>query len=230
VRPALRVLVVLACALMGGLMAVPQARAQRRDPAAVAKAKRHFEQGQRLFTVSRYREALEEFKEAFVAVQDPVFLFNIAQSHRLLGERGEALRFYRRFLESRPAPPAQERARAQKWIAELEAEETRGPAQPTSPILPPPAGGASPAVPPAMSSPLPAAEPALEGTTGNVAPASATAPPVDVQETHVPLHKRWWLWAGVGAAVVAGGIATAVMLGGGGGTTCGRGVDHCTSL
>jgi hypothetical protein len=222
VRPALRVLVVFACALLGGSMAAPQARAQRRDPAAVTKAKRHFEQGQRLFTVSRYREALEEFKEAFVAVQDPVFLFNIAQSHRLLGERGEALRFYRRFLESRPAPPAQERARAQKWIAELEAEESRGPAQATSPTLPPPAEGASPATAPTASAPLPALAPPREP--------EATAPPVDVQETHAPLHKRWWLWAGVGAAVVAGGIATALVLGGGGNTTCGRGVDHCTSL
>ena len=36
-------------------------------------------------------------------VEDPVFLYNIAQCHRLLGENAEAVRFYRRYLEAAPA-------------------------------------------------------------------------------------------------------------------------------
>ena len=153
---------------------------------AVKKAKEHFSSGQRLFTVSRYREALEQFKEAYVNIQDPVFLFNVAQCHRLLGERAEAVRFYRRYLEA--APKAPERARAEKWISELEGagavpvppapapslSTAPAPVAPT-PVTPPPA---SPSAPIAAPDPTKVAviEPAPIGTSTASEPSRPTSP------------------------------------------------------
>ena len=134
--PALRVWVTVAVALVASAAAVPPSAAQApaagaapqapEREAAIRKARDHFQKGQRLFTVSRYREALEEFKEGFVSAEDPVFLYNIAQCHRLLREPEESIRFYRRYLEA--APNAPERARAEKFIAEMEAARAAGPA------------------------------------------------------------------------------------------------------
>src|SRR5262249_25337375 len=83
--------------LVGSLgIGPPVALAQATDPRAIEKAKERFERGQRLYTISRYREALDEFKEAYLLKQDPALLYNIAQCHRLLGEAHEAITFYRR--------------------------------------------------------------------------------------------------------------------------------------
>jgi hypothetical protein len=53
-----------------------------------------------------------------MAVQDPPFLFDIAQCHRKLGNNKEALGFYRSYL--RVAPNASNRAEVQKRISELD--------------------------------------------------------------------------------------------------------------
>jgi hypothetical protein len=235
-RPALRAFVVLGVLTAAGVagLATSPALAQGTKAgspgraAAVERAKESFQQGQRLFTVSRYREALEQFKNAFLAVEDPVFLFNIAQCHRLLGEKEEAARFYRRYLEAATAN-APERARAEKWIAELEAgqREVPAPVTPTpAPVVTPPVAGPRPAPPPLMGS-TPNLEP--PPVTGEPAPGiNLTAPPPADTESR-PIYKKWWFWAGVGAVVVVGGIAAAAAASGGG-VTCAGGVQKCEQL
>lgn len=247
-RPGWRAFVVLGVlvAVAVASVASPRALAQGAKPgsaraAAVEKAKESFTQGNRLFIVSRYREALEQFKNAFLAVEDPVFLYNIAQCHRLLGERVEAARFYRRYVEA--APNAPERARAEKWIAELEAGSPEtGPAPVTATPVPTPMAPAPtppPVAPgPGASPPLAAASPPPMGAgpnlepppvTGEPAPGiNLTAPPPSDTEPR-PIYKKWWFWAGVGAAVVVGGIVAAAAAKGGG-VTCGAGVQRCEQL
>ncbi len=236
-RPVLRAVVVLWVLTAGGVAGVATSPALAQGTkagspgraAAVQRAKESFQQGQKLFTVSRYREALEQFKNAFLAVEDPVFLFNIAQCHRLLGEKEEAARFYRRYLEAAPNN-ASERARAEKWIAELEAgQSVPAPVTPApGPAVTPPV--VAPARPPA-SPPLMGSSPNLEPppVTGEPAPGiNLTAPPPDDTEPR-PIYKKWWFWAGVGAVVVVGGIAAAAAASGGG-VTCGGGVQKCEQL
>jgi hypothetical protein len=235
-RPVLRAFVVLWVLTAGGVAGVATSPALAQGTkaggsgraAAVERAKESFQQGQRLFTVSRYREALEQFKNAFLAVEDPVFLFNIAQCHRLLGEKDEAARFYRRYLEAATAN-APERARAEKWIAELEAGQTRpAPVTPApAPVVTPPVAAAAPrpAPPPLMGS-TPSLEP--PPVTGEPAPGlNLTAPPPDTEPR--PIYKKWWFWAGVGAVVVVGAVAAAAAASGGG-VTCGGGVQKCEQL
>lgn len=182
------------------------AGAQSPPPAQdLASARAHFERGQRLFKVSRYREALEEFKESYLVKPDPVFLYNIAQCHRLLGERSEAIMFYRRYLEG--APESRNRAEVEKRIADLE-EANRAAAS----ITPPPAAIA----PPPPPAPAPTAPEAA--VTGRAAP-----------DDHHPVYRRWWFWTGVGAAVAAG-VVTAVLLSGSSPRGCGPNLDVCQKL
>jgi tetratricopeptide (TPR) repeat protein len=184
------------------------------------KAREHFQQGQRLFKVSRYREALEQFKEAFVAFEDPVFLFNVAQCHRLLGENAEAVLFYRRYLEAAPAAP--QRARVNKWIAELEATapgpSRTGLAPPPVTVSPPPASGA-------------AAPVRLNQAPAEAEPSSAitlTSPPPGPAPDR-PIYKRWWFWAGVGAAAILGAVAIGAAAKNRP-VTCGSGIARCEQL
>jgi tetratricopeptide (TPR) repeat protein len=86
----------------------------------VVAAKAHFAKASRLYEIGDYRQALDEFKAAHLAKADPVFLYNIAQCHRQLGEREQAVTLYKRFLASSPNAP--NRSEVQKRVAELEAE------------------------------------------------------------------------------------------------------------
>jgi tetratricopeptide (TPR) repeat protein len=87
-----------------------------RNPTIEAKA--HAQRGTSLYNLGRFAEALAEYEAAYLAVQDPPFLFNIAQCHRKLGKNKEALDAYRTYL--RVAPEAPNRSEVQKRIAELE--------------------------------------------------------------------------------------------------------------
>lgn len=93
----------------------------RDNPETVARAKAHFAQGNRQYELKHFQEALVEFEAAYLAVPDPVFLYNSAQCHRRMGHDHEALDFYRSYL--RNAPEAPNRAEVNKRIQELEGKQ-----------------------------------------------------------------------------------------------------------
>src|SRR5678816_4274184 len=86
------------------------------DPKA-EQARAHFQQGDTYFKLEKYANALQEFEQAYLSKQDPSFLYNIAQCHRLMGNRAEAIRFYKRYLND--APTAANRPVAEKHIRDL---------------------------------------------------------------------------------------------------------------
>jgi hypothetical protein len=100
--------------------------APTRRPAAAttvpptAEAKAHASRATGLYNLGHYQQALAEYEAAYMAVQDPPFLFNIAQCHRKMGNDKEAIAFYRSYL--RVAPNAPNRPEVQRRIAELERE------------------------------------------------------------------------------------------------------------
>jgi hypothetical protein len=242
--PASRAFLLAWLLVAGALTATGPAHAEPGPPgsparaAAVKRAREHFQTGQRLYTISRYREALEQFKNAFLEMEDPVFLYNIAQCHRLLGENSEAVRFYRRYVEA--APGAAERARAQKWIAELEGKPpytAAAPAVPAAPprtevpapppVSPPVAVAPAPSSPPTTSPPPASLEP-RPMITGEPSAAISFSPP-PAQPATTPIYKRWWFWAGVGAVVLVGTVS-AVAATRDRPLTCGVEVNQCTRL
>ena len=87
-----------------------------RNPTAEAKA--HAQRGTSMYNLGRFPDALAEYEAAYLAVQDPPFLFNIAQCHRKMGKNKEALESYRAYL--RVAPDAPNRPEVQKRVSELE--------------------------------------------------------------------------------------------------------------
>lgn len=180
----------------------------------VEKARAHFEHGERLYKVSRYREALEEFKEGFVAKADPVFLFNIAQCHRLLGDRDDALTFYRRYLQADPR--SFRRAEVERRINDLEAQQA---ADPTPRTAPPPVVAATPVAPPPPSGPALGSLAAANPTAQTAAPPILSAHADEPAPSARPLYKRWWLWTGIG--VVAAAVTTTLILSGSDDGPCG---------
>jgi tetratricopeptide (TPR) repeat protein len=181
------------------------------------KARDHYQKGLTHYDIKEYSEALAEFKNAYRVVQDPAFLFNIAQCYRRLGQDVEALDYYRNYLRRFPTAP--NRGEVERRIQEIERElaakapaagapppavespASRPPPGPVTPLAPPPAPSAAPPVLPAPS-PSPAATSAPSPAavvTGSPAAASGGGEPA--------VYQRWWLWTGVGAVVAAAVVA-----------------------
>ena len=177
----------------------PPAAATTASERQLADAKQHYAAASKFYDLAEYEGALREFKEAYRAVEDPAFLFNIAQCHRKLGHAQDAITFYKNYL--RRAPHAANRAEVERRIAELERAPAASPApadEPTAPVSPLVLDVPPPAPAPDKNKPAEA--------TLVAAPSPAPAP---VAET--PFYKRGWFWIAAGA-VVAGVAATVIVL------------------
>jgi tetratricopeptide (TPR) repeat protein len=159
-----------------------------------AKARDAFRLASQSYDLGEYRDALTKFKEAYRYYEEPSFLYNIGQCHRQLGERQEAVRFFKTYLIK--VPNASNRPDVEQMIARLEADlATEEPTRHAA--MPPPMNG----------------EPQPGGAAAAVESKPATMPAVVAQSKSVerrPLYKKWWLWTAVG--VVAVGAAVGVTL------------------
>ncbi|HEX2686908.1 MAG TPA: tetratricopeptide repeat protein [Kofleriaceae bacterium] len=87
------------------------------DP-ALRTAKRHFERGEKLYALTKFSEALDEYQKAFDAKPIPDFLFNIGQCYRNLGDYDSAIFSYRKYLKL--APDAPNRDQVEQLIGDLQ--------------------------------------------------------------------------------------------------------------
>jgi hypothetical protein len=174
------------------LLAQPLGRASPTDP-ALAHSRELFEHAEALYTLTHYEEALVEYERAYEARPLPGFLFNIGQCHRQLQHWDKAAHFYRAYLDRMPT--ARNRSIVESLIVEMEAKQGQAPSAQ-------PAAGPRPALPPGADLRSSSLTPAGGGTR--------TDPPT-------PLYRRWYLWAGIGGAVLVGaGIGLGAGLGGSG--------------
>lgn len=156
--------------------------------ADVAKARAHYERGTQAFNLQDFRTALEEFKQAYVEQPDPVFLFNIAQAQRQLGEYDAAAKSYRLYLANRPDAP--NRDQVARLIDQMDAAAREARAKE------PPTGTQPPSTTPPTAPP-----------TTTPPPAVATAPAVEVVDTGKTMRLAGLVTAGAGVALVAlGGV------------------------
>jgi hypothetical protein len=81
-------------------------------------ARAEAEEAMRRYNLNEFSDSLIKFKSAYLHYPDPVFLFNIAQCERQLGDTGEALKFYRNYLRELPDAPNREEVR--ELVAALE--------------------------------------------------------------------------------------------------------------
>jgi tetratricopeptide (TPR) repeat protein len=190
------------------LLVAPLARADK------AAAREAYQEGSRYYDLAEYQAALESFKKAYLQYEEPSFLFNIAQCYRQLGDRNQAIVFYRSYLRKDPNSPRRKEVR--DLIASLEAAPDRNPA----PVAPPASGQhdtqvlvGTPTSPP-TSAPS-AAEPAAEKSNATPAsPREEVAVTTTATRPHKPsAAKKWWIWTTVGVVVVGAGLGIGLGLG-----------------
>jgi hypothetical protein len=128
-------------AAFAALLAPPAGgTAHAQQAGATDQARQHFTRGKQLFATGDYRGAIGEFAAADKIAPSPLLEFNIALCHERLGERAEAVRRYRLYLERVPA--ATNRKVVEDKIARLEAEIASEAQSKKAPqLVPPPVGG-----------------------------------------------------------------------------------------
>jgi tetratricopeptide (TPR) repeat protein len=167
-----RVLAVLALLLAG-------APAQ----ADVGKARELFQRATRAYNLQKFDQSLDLFQKAYEEKDDPVFLFNIAQCQRQLGQYEAAGRSYRAYLSQ--VPNASNRSDVVARIADMEKAAQEQRAKEAPPVTPPPADAS--------------------GTAGAATPPPAPAETTTVTTTAPPRRgSRALRMAGIG--VGAGGV------------------------
>src|SRR5262245_1370574 len=108
----------LACALLTLVLLAGGAGAQAKDPKEVARA--HYERGKLLYEEFHFREALDQFNEAYRLTALPGFLYNIGVCHEKLLNRHAAIEAFERYLLGWPEAP--DRAEIERRIARLRNE------------------------------------------------------------------------------------------------------------
>jgi tetratricopeptide (TPR) repeat protein len=184
----------------------------RARPAAAAEAtaereaRRQFEAAEVDYKAGHYADALVKYQAGYAAKPLPGFLVNIAQCQRRLGDLKAARASYREFILV--APDSRLVPEVQKLIQQLDAV-----------IADLAAGGDGAAAAEVGSSgdvhaselgaPLALAPPQPPPPSPPLiaAPAAQPAPRPVAHE-----HARWWLWGGVAAAAIAGGVVAGLAL------------------
>jgi tetratricopeptide (TPR) repeat protein len=183
--------------LVLALLALPApARAQEPDDKARSTARAHFARGNSFFDLGRYDEAIAEYEAAYQAKNDPALLYNIAQAHRLGGHAPAALRLYKAYLARRPDAPNRREVEVKIATLErlIEQQHKSESIQPDQPLAPGGhASGAAPAADAAPATSAPAVVATADGHAGRTKKIAGLAV------------------AGAGVALVAGGIACAVL-------------------
>jgi tetratricopeptide (TPR) repeat protein len=160
--------------LLALLVVALATRVAAADDAATRSAKRHFERGQKLYTLTKFREALDEYQQAFDARPIPDFLFNIGQCYRNLGDYDAAIFSYKKYLAA--APDAPNRAQVEQLIVDLQARKDQEDARRLS----------------------------LQSAPQAAAPQAAPPPPAPAPPASQPLYTRWWFWTGIGVVAAGG--------------------------
>jgi tetratricopeptide (TPR) repeat protein len=199
-------------------MVGPASAAEAKSDAAVAK--HHFDQGTKAFNLGEFARATTEYKAAYEAKPDPVFLYNIAQAYRLAGDLTQALFFYRSFLRNLPTTPNRREVEGRiRSLEEQVANQHSVTTQPPNTTVPPggvPSSSEASEPPTARAKPV---EPAADAPAATVAGASSSSTAGELTATaprragKQSVAKKWWLWTAVGVVAVGAGLGIGLGLG-----------------
>ena len=180
----------LATAILAAATLAGSARAHAGEPEVEARAQSS--RGLSLYELGEYSQAIAAFKASYALAPAPVLLYDLAQAYRRLGDCGQALAFYRLYLQKNPEAP--KRARVAERIDEMaRCAETHVPS-PETPRALDEVESLPPLLPP--SRPLP--------------PSLSLAPPIGRAAPGRALRIAGGVAAGVSAALLAGAaVATA---------------------
>jgi tetratricopeptide (TPR) repeat protein len=92
-----------------------------RAPTPPAGAIQHYERGRREYLAGRYREALQELKQALALdPNSPNLVYNVARVNEDLAELDEAIKYYRRYRALLPVEAGEERGKTDTTIRRLQ--------------------------------------------------------------------------------------------------------------
>jgi hypothetical protein len=137
-------------------------------PQQSTKAREHFNRAQAAEKDGRFRDAIDEYEQAYALVPHVDVLYNIAFDYEKLDEFGQAADYYQRYLDERTDPPPD----ADKVRAKI--RDLRAKAKPMRVEAPPP-----PVEPTPEPFPRPSPHPSRPNRPGNVAsePPPSEPPP-----------------------------------------------------
>lgn len=93
------------------------------SPEEIARARRAFKRGEKLYALGRFEDALKEYERAFTIVELPELLFNIGQCQRNLERYDAAIFSFKQYLQRKPDAP--NRPAVEDLLAELEGKRKR---------------------------------------------------------------------------------------------------------
>jgi tetratricopeptide (TPR) repeat protein len=147
----LTLIVIFVLSVAGGI-----SRPTHAEPRGKQSAEAHYRKGMKAYTLGHFPEAIEEFEKAYDLRSEPIFLYNIAQSHRQNNSPQRAIFFYRRYIEAQP--DAKNRADIEQRIKDLQSQLDAQSENVTAPPLAPPPPAPLPLVqpmPPTVAEPEP---------------------------------------------------------------------------
>jgi len=147
-------------------------------------------QARQEFAAGRYANALELFAALYAETLHPTYLRNIGRCHQELGDPDKAIASFRLYLSKAKELKPAERQEVEAFIRDMEELKRKRVAASAPRSTPPP--------PPPVSLAARSPEPPP--------PAMVSRSPEPLQKS-APVYGRWWFWALVAGAAVAGGAA-----------------------
>jgi hypothetical protein len=181
------------------------ARAADLTPQQKAEMRTIYDRATRAYDVGKYAEAIEDYQKAYEIGGDPPMLYNIAQAYRLNNQPGEAIRFYKRYLQR--APSARNREDVERKIAEQEKiiEDQKKLQPPPPPVTPPVTTTPSTTTPPVTPVGPPSPQPLIPPPAATETPVAP--PPVVPAEEPISRTRTIVGWSLIGAGVASGVVA-----------------------
>jgi tetratricopeptide (TPR) repeat protein len=146
------------------------------------------------FAAGRYSNALELFAQLYAETLHPTYLRNIGRCQQELGEPDKAIASFRQYLaKARDLKPS-EREEVEGYIRDMEALKHKRQAAASS-----------------AQTEAPASAPTRPISLAARDPEAPRQPPIVISkpepQPETPVYGRWWFWAVIGGAVVAGTAA-----------------------
>jgi tetratricopeptide (TPR) repeat protein len=181
-----------------------------------AEARRHFENGTRLYAKGQMVEALAEFERANELKPDPALLYDLAQTHRSLGHDATALTFYRAFLDAAPYTPNREEVAGkikiiEEELARREADQRKLESSVAAATARAREAEEAKRVAQELSAMASLQKQQAQEAQRAAEEAQARANLILAEQKPTPVYKKWWLWTIVGGVVAAGVVTTAVL-------------------
>lgn len=146
--------------------------------------------------------------DLYVETNNPVYIYNQGRCFEQNGRNEQAVLRFKEYLRKNPSLRKADADALLKRIDELQG--SNGRQEPPAPA-PAPEPKAQPIEPPARDLRPVAAEPPSEPQAPALVGLGTSESSLPEPEPSTPIYKQWWFWTGIGA-VVAGGVATAILL------------------